>query len=71
MTIPNSKHREIRDQHSGESQHCSCACWEAYVKEYPFPTWQRVAYALYWTDHLEELEIAQEKYLKGVEPIIS
>ena len=65
MNIPRSKRDEIRSQHSGDVQHCSRACWELYLKDHPFPTWQGVAYALYQRDHFEELEVVLKKYLKG------
>ena len=65
MNIPLSKLDEISRQHSDDAQHCSRACWELYLKDYPSPTWQLVAYALYKMDHLEELEVVLKKYLKG------
>ena len=70
MNIPSSKRREIRDHHSADAQLCSCACWELYLKEHPSTLWQRVAYALYWQDHLGELEMVQTKYLKGKSAMI-
>ena len=67
MNIPKSKCDEIRSQHSGDDQRCSRACWELYLKDHPSPTWKEVAYALYQTGHLEELEVVLKKYmdLKG------
>ena len=65
MNIPPSKRDEISRQHSYDAQCCSRACWELYLKDHPFPTWQLVAYALYQRDHLEELEVVLKKYLKG------
>ena len=65
INIPYSRRKEIRSQHSYDDQRCSRACWEVYLKEHPFPTWQCVAHALYMRDHLEELEVVLKKYLKG------
>ena len=65
MNVPHSKLKEIKSQHSGDAQRCSRACWELYLKDHPFPTWQLVAYALYRTGFLEELEVVIKKYLKG------
>ena len=65
MNIPVSKRDEIRSQHFGNDQRCSRACWELYLKDYPSPIWQLVAYALYQTNHPEELEVVLKKYLKG------
>ena len=65
MNIPQSKREEIWNHHSGDDQRCSRACWELYLKDHPSPTWKLVAYALYQTDHLEELEVVLKKYLKG------
>ena len=65
MNIPGSKLDEIERQHSYDVQRGSRACWELYLKEHPSPSWQRVAYALYRNEHLEELEVVQKKYLKG------
>ena len=71
MNIPFSKRREIGIQHSYDAQRCSRACWELYLKEHPFPTWQLVAYALYnMTDYLEELEVILKKWLKGERTMI-
>ena len=65
MDIPLSKRDEINRQYSGDTQRCSRACCELYLKDHPSPTWQRVAYALYRKDHVEELEVVLKKYLKG------
>ena len=65
MNIPRSKLDVIKKEHSNIEDR-NHACWELYFHEHPFPTWCRVAYALYVNDHLEELEILQKKYLKGM-----
>jgi hypothetical protein len=65
INIPPSKLDEIGRQHSYDAKRCSHACWELYLSDHPSPTWQRVAYALYLRDHLEELEVVLKKYLKG------
>ena len=65
MNIPRSKLDRIKQQHSNIDD-CNRAFWELYLEEHPFPSWQRVAYALYKMDHLEELEVVQKKYLKGI-----
>ncbi|MCG8625222.1 MAG: hypothetical protein MJE68_24895 [Proteobacteria bacterium] len=64
LNIPQSKLNAIEGQHSSPDQ-CSRACWDLYVSEHPSPSWKGVAYALYETDHLEELEVVHKKYLKG------
>ena len=64
IDIPESKRDMIDHQHSSDSQ-CSRACWEAYVNDHPFPTWQLLAEALHACDHVEELEVVVKKYLKG------
>jgi hypothetical protein len=65
MNIPKSKLNEIWSQHSYDDQWCSRTYWEVYLKDHPFPTWREVAYALYKTDYLEELDVVLKKYLKG------
>ena len=62
--IPTSKLDTIKGQYPGPDQR-SHACWDLYITDHPSPTWKRVAYALYVTDHHEELEVVQKKYLKG------
>ena len=64
FNIPDSKLNAIEGQHSSPDQR-SRACWDLYVSEHPSPSWKGVAYALYETDHLEELEVVHKKYLKG------
>ena len=64
IDIPESKRNLIEQQYSSESQR-SRACWEAYVNNHPFPTWQLLAEALYQHDHIEELKVVVKKYLKG------
>ena len=49
----------------GDDSQCRRKCWEAYLNEYPTPSWKRVADALYRGDYLEELEVVQREYLKG------
>ncbi len=69
LWIPRSKRNMIQQQHH-ESQ-CRQACWELYLNEAPFPSWKRVAEALYLRGYLEELEIVQKKYLKGESVLLS
>ena len=64
LNIPQSKRRAIEGQYSSPDQR-SCACWDVYITGHPSPSWRGVAYALYMTDRLEELEVVQKKYLKG------
>ena len=64
MHIPTSKLFMIMLQYSSDHQR-SCACWELYLTDHPYPTWKGVAYALYMEGHIEELEVVQKKYLKG------
>ena len=64
LNIPRSKRDAIRGQHSSPDQR-SRACWDLYITGHPSPSWRGVAYALYITDRLEELEVVQKKYLKG------
>ena len=65
MNIPRPQRIRIWVQHFGGAQRCSRACWELYLTDHPFPTWQLVAYTLYTLGHLEELEVVLKKYLKG------
>ena len=65
MNIPESKLSEIRRQYLDDEQGCRRACWELYLKDHPSPTWKEVAYALYRSVHIEELEVVLKKYLKG------
>ena len=65
MNIPRPQRMKIGALNLGFAQRCSRACWELYLKDHPSPTWQRVAYALYQTGRLEELEVVLQKYLKG------
>ncbi len=69
LWIPYSKLSMIREQH--HKSQCRQACWELYLNEVPFPCWKRVAVALYYRGHLEELEIVQRKYLKGESALLS
>ena len=73
INIPSSKLNKIERQHSADDLRCSDACWELYLKDHPSPTWKGVAYALYQTHHLEELEVVLKKYmyLKGKWAMIS
>ena len=64
LNIPQSKLNAIEGQHSSPDQR-SRACWDLYVSEHPSPSWKGVAYALYVSGCLEELEVVQKKYLKG------
>ena len=64
LNIPESKLDAIERQHSSPDQR-SRAFWDLYISEHPFPSWKKVAYALYREDCLKELEVVQKKYLKG------
>ena len=64
MNVPKSKLDMIMQEHSSELQR-SHTCWEVYLTDHPYPTWKRVAHALYMQGHIEELEVVQKKYLKG------
>ncbi len=69
LWIPPSKRDMIRQQY--HKSQCRQACWELYLNEAPFPSWKRVAEALYLGGYLEELEIVQKKYLKGESVLLS
>ena len=67
MGIPDAKRAMIRQQYASgdDDSQCRQKVWELYLLEYPLPSWQQVAEALYLMDHLKELEVVQKKYLKG------
>ena len=69
LWIPLSKLKMTRQQYH-KSQYRQ-SCWELYLNEAPFPCWKRVAAALYYRGHLEELEIVHRKYLKGESAVLS
>ena len=54
----------MRD-HGGDDSQCRKKCWEFYLKEYPSPSWKKVADALYSNGYIEELEVVQKIHLKG------
>ena len=65
MNIPRPQRMKIGALNLGFAQRCSRACWELYLTDHPFPTWQLVAYTLYRLGHLDELEVVLKKYLRG------
>ena len=49
----------------GDDSQCRQKCWEVYLNVHPAPSWKQVADGLHGEGYLEELEVAQKKYLKG------
>ena len=68
IDIPHSKCTEIKRQCSSDSQ-CKQECWKLYLEDHPSPRWKQVAQALYRFNYLDELEIVQNNYLRGMQLI--
>ena len=64
LNLPGSKRGDIHQQHSNNRQ-CGRACWKLYLTEQPQPSWKEISLALYRLGHFNELEVVQNKYLKG------
>ena len=64
LDIPDATLDMIRSS-GGDSSQRRQKCWKVYQNEHPTPSWKQVAYGLYVTGYLEELEVVQKKYLKG------
>ena len=64
LDIPQSKQREIINQHSDESQH-KHAIIEEFINNHPAPSWKLVADSLFKNKENRALQIVKRKYLKG------
>ena len=64
LNIPFSKSREVQRLYSDVSQR-KRAFLKHFLEDHPCPTWKHIAYAVYYEEEFEALEVIQRDYFKG------
>lgn len=66
IDIPASKRDEIQKKYPSDLRQLQSEYIKYWLKEFPYPCWERICYALYWMEEYDVLESIQNKYFIGM-----
>ena len=67
IDIPKSKIEEVENMYPDDLELRKKAFIQYWLKEFPYPCWERICYALFWLEEYDVLQRVQEKYFIGIQ----